>query len=74
VLEVFQVYQPVLTPSGVTDQTISSNGEEDTITIASAPSASSCKVLLMDHVFGYSYGMPFVGTLHSLWEKSQSNL
>ena len=40
----FQVYEPVLTPSGTADQ-------------------YGCVYtqLLMDHVFAYSYGMPFVG-------------
>ena len=40
----FQVYEPVLTPSGTVDQ-------------------YGCVYtqLLMDHVFAYSYGMPFVG-------------
>jgi hypothetical protein len=46
VLEVFQVYQPVLTPSEATDETTSS---------------SPCEVLLMQHTFAYSYGQPFVG-------------
>jgi hypothetical protein len=61
VLEVFQVYQPVLTPKGVTDETAADNGVEETTTIASTSEATSCKVLLMDHSFGYSYGMPFIG-------------
>ncbi|KAL8790734.1 MAG: hypothetical protein Q9195_006212 [Heterodermia aff. obscurata] len=40
----FQVYEPVLTPAGSTNQ-------------------YGCVYtqLLMDHVFGFSYGMPFVG-------------
>ena len=40
----FQVYEPVLTPAGSSDQ-------------------YGCVYtqLLMDHVFGFSYGMPFVG-------------
>ena len=44
----FQVYEPVLTPSGTTDQ-------------------YGCiyTQLLMDHVFAYSYGMPFVGADNS---------
>jgi hypothetical protein len=63
VLEVFQVYQPVLTPSGATDETILGNGAENTTTIAQAAASSSCEVLLMDHSFGYSYGIPFVGKL-----------
>jgi hypothetical protein len=60
-LDVFQVYQPVLTPQGATDQTVSSEGVEGTSTIAAAASPDSCEVLLMDHVFAYSYGIPFVG-------------
>ncbi|RFU27789.1 hypothetical protein B7463_g8538, partial [Scytalidium lignicola] len=61
VLEVFQVYQPVLTPQGITDETIESNGLENTTTIAPIESATSCELLLMDHSFGFSYGIPFVG-------------
>ena len=38
----FQVYEPVLTPSGA---------------------AGECTQLLMDHVFAYSYGHPFIGIL-----------
>ena len=40
----FQVYEPVLTPTGPTNQ-------------------YGCVYtqLLMEHVFGFSYGMPFVG-------------
>lgn len=40
----FQVYEPVLTPTGSSNQ-------------------YGCiyTTLLMDHSFGYSYGMPFVG-------------
>lgn len=64
-LEVFQVYQPVLTPQGATDETILSDGVENTTTVAAAASPSSCEVLLMDHVFAYSYGIPFVGTWSS---------
>ena len=61
VLECFQVYQPVLTPSGATDETVLIDGSESTAVIAPAASANSCQVLLMDHSFGFSYGMPFVG-------------
>lgn len=61
VLEVFQVYQPVLTPSEAADETTFSNGTENSTTIASTESASSCEVVLMVHSFGYSYGMPFIG-------------
>lgn len=61
VLDVFQVYQPVLTPKGAVDETILSDGQENTTTIASVSSSSSCEVLLMKHDFAYSYGIPFVG-------------
>lgn len=61
VLEVFQVYQPVLTPSGPTHQTISSDGSSNTTTIESTETSSSCTLLLMEHSFGFSYGHPFVG-------------
>lgn len=61
VLEVFQVYQPVLIPPGVSDETASYDGVEATSIIASTNVATSCKVVLMEHTFGYSYGIPFVG-------------
>jgi hypothetical protein len=61
VLQVFQVYQPVLAPQGAVDETVLSDGQESTTTIASASSSSSCEVVLMDHEFAYSYGIPFVG-------------
>jgi hypothetical protein len=66
VLECFQVYQPVLFPSGAVDETILSDGAENTTTIDSTDSTSSCQVLLMEHSFGFSYGIPFVGKLPSL--------
>jgi hypothetical protein len=61
VLECFQVYQPVLTQSGATDETVLNDGSESTAVIAPAVSANSCQILLMEHSFGFSYGMPFVG-------------
>jgi hypothetical protein len=61
VLEVFQVYQPVLAPSGPTDQTIESDGSSNTTTIGSAETSVSCTQLLMEYSFGFSYGHPFVG-------------
>lgn len=64
VLECFQVYQPVLTPSGPTDDTVSSDGETETETLATVAPPASCTVVLMDHVFAYSYGEPFVGKCH----------
>lgn len=61
VLETFQVYQPVFTPSGAIDETTSPSGFGITTTIAQTAPSTSCSVVLMDHSFGYSYGMPFVG-------------
>ncbi|TVY45016.1 Peptide-N4-(N-acetyl-beta-glucosaminyl)asparagine amidase A [Lachnellula occidentalis] len=61
VLECFQVYQPVLFPSGAVDETVMSDGSENTTAIAPTTTASSCEVLLMEHSFGLSYGKPFVG-------------
>jgi hypothetical protein len=61
VTEDFQVYQPVFTPSGVTDETTEANGSENTTTIAQINTSSSCQVLLMQHSFAFSYGIPFVG-------------
>ncbi|KAK6584074.1 hypothetical protein PZA11_003804 [Diplocarpon coronariae] len=61
ILEVFQVYQPVLTPGGKTAETVPANGSHTTISTAQAAATSSCEALLMEHSFGYSYGIPFVG-------------
>lgn len=58
VLEVFQVHQPVLTPSGPTLDDAADVDDDD------APGGSagdSCSVVLMDHVFAVSYGAPFIG-------------
>ena len=60
-LEDFQVYQPVLTPTGVTDDTTLDNGSENTTAIGQTATSSNCEVVLMVHSFGYSYGVPFVG-------------
>lgn len=73
VLNVFQVYQPVLTPEGVTDETILGDGAENTTSLASASPGASCQVLLMEHVFAYSYGLPFVGMLHLISLPGQAN-
>lgn len=54
VLEDFEVHQPVLTPSGATLDDGDSTG-------GSSSAESSCSVVLMDYVFAYSYGTPFVG-------------
>lgn len=61
VLECFQVYQPVLTSSGATDETVFTDGLENTTTIDPVTSKSSCQVVLMQHDFAFSYGIPFVG-------------
>lgn len=58
VLVDFQVHQPVLTPEGATLDSGVSNGEAGEV-------ANSCQVLLMDHVFAYSYGEPYIGTSRS---------
>ncbi|KAI0019249.1 peptide-N4-(N-acetyl-beta-glucosaminyl)asparagine amidase A [Xylariomycetidae sp. FL0641] len=54
VLECFEVTQPVLLPDGPTHDP---DGEVPSIAI----SKENCSVLLMEHVFGLSYGKPFVG-------------
>lgn len=61
VLEVFQVYQPVLTPSGIVDGTVLEDGTGNVAPIAQVVAPSSCETLLMDHSFGFSYGKPFIG-------------
>jgi hypothetical protein len=63
VLECFQVYQPVLTPGGVTGETVLGDGSENTTTIAPVASDTSCQVVSMQHDFAFSYGIPFVGEL-----------
>jgi hypothetical protein len=57
----FQVYQPVYTPSGATAETTQANGSENTTVVAQTSATSSCQVLLMQHTFAFSYGIPFVG-------------
>lgn len=73
VLEDFQVYQPVLTPSGVTAGTITGDGSENTTTIVPVAATEKCEVLLMKYSFGYSYGMPFVGKCCSKTKYSQTS-
>lgn len=60
-LEVFQVYQPVLTPEGVIDNTINSTGSAETGIIDATTVATSCSQVLMVHDFAFSFGLPFVG-------------
>ncbi|KAI2624839.1 hypothetical protein GGR54DRAFT_537528 [Hypoxylon sp. NC1633] len=57
-LECFQVAQPVPILGGRSSQSIISNGSE--AAEDDSPYAP-CSMLLMEHVFGYSYGIPFVG-------------
>lgn len=59
--EVFQVYQPVLTPQGVIDSTINSTGSSETSLIDATTVATSCSQVLMVHDFAFSFGLPFVG-------------
>lgn len=56
-LQDFQVYPPVLTPQGIT------NGSGSSFPSNENPQAQGCVVqqVLMEHVFAYSYGQPFVG-------------
>lgn len=54
VLVDYQVHQPVLTPEGATLDSGVSNGEAGEV-------QDSCQVVLMDHVFAYSYGEPYIG-------------
>lgn len=54
VLVDYQVHQPVLTPEGATLDSGVSNGLAGDV-------EDACQLLLMDHVFAYSYGEPFIG-------------
>lgn len=54
VLVDYQVHQPVLTPEGATLDNGVSNGEAGDV-------QDSCQVVLMDYVFAYSYGEPYIG-------------
>jgi hypothetical protein len=66
VMECFQVAQPVLTPKGASHQLTTNDGSTN-----AADSGSACTVLLMDHVFAFSYGLPFVGELASCFAFSR---
>ena len=60
-LECFEVSQPVLGPDGP----LPSSGR------LGKGDREQCEVLLMEHSFGFSYDLPFVGTSHcSLWNPS----
>lgn len=54
VLVDFQVHQPVLTPEGATLDSGVSNGEAGEV-------EDACQVVVMDHIFAYSYGEPYIG-------------
>ena len=60
-LQVFQVYPPVLTPTSQ-DSALSYGSPQIPATLAHG-TISGCVIeqVLMEHSFGYSYGMPFVG-------------
>lgn len=60
VLEVFQVYPPVLTlsPAGVLEITDGSSNASVDVIDSQKP---SCQETLVVHSFGYSYGKPYVG-------------
>ncbi|EFQ29087.1 hypothetical protein CGRA01v4_11491 [Colletotrichum graminicola] len=57
-LECFQVAQPVLGPNGPVYQEV---GNSDDGKGTSPADFTGCRVQLMDHSFGNSYGKPFVG-------------
>lgn len=63
VLECFQVAPPVLTPQGASYEVTESDGSETFQSTGNSSPTESCTVLLMEHSFGYSYGMPFIGKL-----------
>lgn len=70
--EYFQVYQPVLAPSGAVDNTLTSDGNVETTTLVESSTSESCSELLMEHVFAFSYGHPFIGKLQSSILRSKS--
>ncbi|KAH8910995.1 hypothetical protein BR93DRAFT_873525 [Coniochaeta sp. PMI_546] len=61
VLECFQVAPPVLTPRGASYQATESDGSEVFLDAGNSASKEVCTVLLMEHSFAWSYGMPFIG-------------
>lgn len=61
VLECFQVAPPVLTPHGASYQAAESDGSEVFLNTGGSTSGEACTVLLMEHSFAWSYGMPFIG-------------
>ncbi|KAH9885172.1 peptide-N4-(N-acetyl-beta-glucosaminyl)asparagine amidase A [Xylariomycetidae sp. FL2044] len=62
VLECFQVAPPVLTPEGSSRQPASYDGSGDSPDARrSSLQKEPCTVTVMEHIFGFSYGKPFVG-------------
>ncbi|OIW28856.1 hypothetical protein CONLIGDRAFT_561751, partial [Coniochaeta ligniaria NRRL 30616] len=61
VLECFQVAPPVLTPHGASYQATESDGSEVFLDAGNSASKEDRTVLLMEHSFAWSYGMPFIG-------------
>ncbi|KAK2065258.1 hypothetical protein LY76DRAFT_499957 [Colletotrichum caudatum] len=60
-LECFQVAQPVLGPNGPVYQEVARGNGDDGKGLLSPAEFAGCRVQLMDHSFGNSYGKPFVG-------------
>lgn len=65
VLECFQVAEPVLMPYGASYESSADDGSSVSTQITNSPTQPSCTVLLMEHDFGWSYGIPFVGKLRN---------
>ncbi|KAI1850642.1 hypothetical protein JX266_003924 [Neoarthrinium moseri] len=61
VLQCLQVAQPVLSPTGVTLGSTASDGATTADTASGSGRRAPCDVLIMDHVFAFSYGRPFIG-------------
>jgi hypothetical protein len=68
ILDVFQVHQPVFTPSDTFRKASLQNGRAGTAATM-AMSSRACEAVLMEHSFGFSYGQPFVG--NTSWPLSQ---
>lgn len=63
VLECFQVSQPVLTRRGPLYHSTEDGGPVVLTDDAGPSPKESCTILLMEHSFGSSYGVPFIGKL-----------
>lgn len=60
-LEVFEVYPPVRIPQNRTEFTFPVALENQPSIDVARTRTEACRVQLMYHVFGFSYGKPFVG-------------